>query len=460
MTTSLYPATRGSVLLLVLVVSAVLMTVTTAFFNYYGSAIRTGRIAVASVQAQALAEAGIDKAVYELNQNGSYTGESSTPLGNGVLHIAVTSVDSNTKYVTATGVVPNSVSPTAIRTVRATVSTDSSVVSFHYGIQTGQGGLEMSNSSKVIGNVYSNGNIVGTNSASIEGSAIVAGPTGVIEGMDVTGDSWSHTIRGTSTVIGNATHSVLQNTVVNGDVLADSIASCTIGGTATYDTRSGCAVAGAITTPNPNPFVPADVLPLPITEEQIDLWETESVSGGSIGSQNWSSGTRSLGPKKITGNLYLSGNAELVVTGTLWVTGEIKLSNNAIIRLASSYGSSSGVIVAGVDESASAGYIEISNSAQVLGSGATGSYLMLLSQREAGANAIKTSNTSTAAILYAGEGEIEIGNSAALKEVTAYKLKITNSATVTYESGLQNASFSSGPGGSWAFVPGTYAITE
>lgn len=460
MTISLYLTARGSVLLLVLVVSAILMTVTAAFFNYYGSAIRAGRIAFASAQAQALAEAGIDKAVYELNQNGSYTGENNTLLGNGALNIAVTSVDSNTKYVTATGIVPSGASPTAAKTVRATVSTDSSTVSFHYGIQTGQGGLEMSNSSKIIGNVYSNGNIIGTNLASIEGAAIVAGPAGIIEGMDVIGDSWSHTIRGTSTVGGNATHSMLQDTVVNGNVLADSISNCTIGGAATYDARSGCAVAGAITAPNPDPFIPADVLPLPVSEEQIDLWETEAVSGGGVDSQNWNSGTRSLGPKKINGNLYMSGNAELVVTGTLWVTGEIKLSNNAIIRLDASYGSSSGIIVAGVDESAVAGHIEISNAVQVLGSGSTGSYLMLLSQREMGSNAIKTSNTSTAAILYAGEGEIEIGNSAALKEVTARKLKITNSATVTYESGLQNTSFSSGPGGSWAFVPGTYAITK
>ena len=85
---------------------------------------------------------------------------------------------------------------------------------------------------------------------------------------------------------------------------------------------------------------------------------------------------------------------------------------------------------------------------------------MLLSQREMGSNAIKTSNSSAAAILYAGEGQIEIGNSAALKEVTAYKLKIINTATVTYESGLQNASFSNGPGGSWGVVPGTYAIIQ
>ncbi|KKT14873.1 MAG: hypothetical protein UV94_C0006G0037 [Parcubacteria group bacterium GW2011_GWC1_43_30] len=69
-----------------------------------------------------------------------------------------------------------------------------------------------------------------------------------------------------------------------------------------------------------------------------------------------------------------------------------------------------------------------------------------------GSDAIKTSNSSAAAILYAGEGQIEISNSAALKEITAYKLEINNSATVTYESGLANSNFSSGPGGGYEIL--------
>ena len=451
---------RGYILLLVLIVSAVVTTITAGFFNYYTSAIRAERFALASSQAFALAEAGIDKAVYELNQNGSYVGETNTALGNGVFSVSIANIGSNMKRVTVTSFVPNSVNPTATKEVQATIGIDSTVVSFNYGIQVGQGGLEMKNTSKIIGNAYSNGNIIGTNSARIQGAAIVSGPAGVIDGMDIDGDAWSYTIRGTSTVGGNATHSVLQNTTVMGNVVADSISNCTVSGTATYDTRTSCTVTGAATTPNPAVFVPADVAPLPISEAQIDVWEQEAAAGGIVSSQTFSSGTSNMGTKKIEGNLTLSGNAELVITGTLWVTGEIKLSNTSKIKLAASYGSSSGVIVAGIDESATTGYIEISSSAQVLGSGSAGSYIMLLSQREMGSNAIETSNSSTAAILYAGEGQIEIGNSAALKEVIAYNLEITNSATVTYESGLQNTNFSSGPGGSWKVVPGTYAITR
>ena len=455
------PPARGYILLLALVVSSVVMAVTVGFFNYYASAVQAERYALAGAQARSLSEAGIDTAVYELNRDSGYSGESETALGNGTFSISVASINGNTKRVTVTSFVPNSTNPTATKVVQATVGVDSSVVSFRYGVQIGQGGLEMSNASKIIGNAYSNGNIIGTNSARIQGTAIAAGPAGIIEGMDIDGDAWSRTIRGTSTVGGNATHSVLQDTTVTGNVVADSISNCTIGGTAAYDTRSSCTVTGTATTPNPVAFVPAAAVPLPISETQIDTWESEAAIGGTVGSQSFSSGTRNLGPIKINGNLTLSNSAEVVVTGTIWVTGEIKLSNNAIIRLSSGYGSSSGVVMAGIDESSSAGYIEIDNSAQVLGSGASGSYMLVLSQREGvSSTAIKQANGSGSAILYAGEGMVEISNNSAMKEITAEKLKISNNATITYTSGLQSASFSSGPGGSWAVVPGTYAITQ
>src|SRR3989344_3885836 len=398
---------------------------------------------VLSRQSYFLAEAGLEDVLFRL-RTGQPVGANEVLSLNGSTATIVTADVAGGKEVVATGDVAE-----VVRKVEANLILGTGIA-FHYGVQIGQGGLEMSNSSKVIGNAYSNGNIVGVNSARIQGTAIVSGPTGIIEGMDIDGDAWSHTIRGTSTVGGKATHSVLQNTTVTGNVTADSISNCTIGGTAKYDTRSSCTVTGAVTTPNPDIFIPADILPLPISEAQIDIWESEAESGGASGSQTLSGGTTYMGPKKINRNLTMSGSAVLVVTGTLWVTGEIKLSNSAIIRLDPGYGSSSGVVVAGIDESAATGYIEISNSAQVLGSGSTGSHVMLLSQKEGiGSNAIKTSNSSSAAILYAGEGQIEISNSAALKEITAYKLEINNTATVTYESGLANSNFSSGPGGGY-----------
>ena len=432
------------------------MLISVVFFLFISLAIISGLVApsvrefkIASANLDSkksyfLSESGSEDVLYRLLKSMAISENETITLDSHSATTVLTSIGSSAKQITSLGNVGSLQRKTSI------VLSTGTGASFSYGIQVGQGGFEMSNSSKIIGNAYSNGNIIGTNSARIQGKAIAAGPTGIIEGMDIDGDAWSYTIRGISTVGGNATHSILQNTIVTGNVVADSISDCTIGGTAKYDTRSSCTVTGATTTPNPDTFVPADILPLPISEAQIDVWESEAGSGGTLGSQTFSNGTRSMGPKKIDGDLIMSGDAELVVTGILWVTGEIKLDNTSKIRLSTSFGGSSGVVMAGIDESSTAGYIEISNSAQALGSGSTGSYIMLLSQREMGSNAIKTSNSSQVAILYAGEGEIEIGNSAALKEVTANKLKITNSAVVTYESGLANVNISSGPTGSWA----------
>jgi hypothetical protein len=69
-----------------------------------------------------------------------------------------------------------------------------------------------------------------------------------------------------------------------------------------------------------------------------------------------------------------------------------------------------------------------------------------------GTDAIEVQNTSSAPIYYAPHGSVEIHNSAALKEVTAYKLEIRNSATVTYDSGLANVNFSSGPAGGYEII--------
>ena len=51
--------------------------------------------------------------------------------------------------------------------------------------------------------------------------------------------------------------------------------------------------------------------------------------------------------------------------------------------------------------------------------------------------------------MYAGHGQISIENSATLRQVTGYKIKMKNSANLIYEEGLADTLFSSGPSGGW-----------
>ena len=154
--------------------------------------------------------------------------------------------------------------------------------------------------------------------------------------------------------------------------------------------------------------------------------------------------TLTLGPAKINGDLTISNSAVLTLTGTVYVTGNISISNSGRIELSSDYGSLSGMIIAD-------GTITPGNLSVLQGSGQTGSYLMALSTNTSDL-AITVGNNAAGAIFYTSNGGITVSNSFNAREVAGYKLIMSNSATITYESGLANTFFSSGPSGGWRVV--------
>src|SRR3989344_2905598 len=94
---------QGQIILIALVFFAIFVSVTTAFIGFLLASEREVRMAIASVQARALAEAGIDQAAYQLNQNQSYAGETDTALGNGAFTVTVSTIDGSSKQITVTG---------------------------------------------------------------------------------------------------------------------------------------------------------------------------------------------------------------------------------------------------------------------------------------------------------------------------------------------------------------------
>jgi Tfp pilus assembly protein PilX len=180
----------------------------------------------------------------------------------------------------------------------------------------------------------------------------------------------------------------------------------------------------------------------PVSDANITQWESDAVAGGII-TGNYSVGYAgaTLGPKKIIGNLDVSGGGVLTVTGPLWVTGNISLSGGAKMQLASSYGANDGVVVAD-------GTVSVSGGSYATGSGVTGSYIMIVSNNSSG-NAASITGGAGAMILYVPYGTINIEGGASLKEATGYKIHIEGGSHLTYESGLSSNNFSSGPSGSW-----------
>lgn len=190
-------------------------------------------------------------------------------------------------------------------------------------------------------------------------------------------------------------------------------------------------------TSQPDPTYEA----FPISDANISDWKNEAEAGGVINGNytvGWAGAT--LGPKKINGNLTVNGGGTLDLTGTLWVTGSITLNGGGKIKLASSYGTNDGVIV-------SDGTISISGGGHATGSGTSGSYLVMVTT-STGTSSI--SGGAGAVVFYAAEGILSISGGASLKSATAYQVIIDGGSTLTYESGLADLLFNSGPSGSWS----------
>jgi len=435
---------RGQVILLALVFAGIFMMVGTALVALTTTYGRAERVAVAAAQALALAEGALEKSVYELNNNPSYTGETATPLGPGTFTVVVTPIDTVTKQVTATGYVPDSVTPLATKTIRADVGIGDDRISFHYGIQAGEGGFSLANSSSITGNAYSNGPVVGAGGNYIRGSVVSAGPSGIIYGVHATGTAYAHTI-GTGQNL---------DTEIDGD--------------AYYVTKVNTTVHGTL-HPGSADLPPAE---LPISDEQIAEWEAYAESGGTITSCNAQgdyeiSSNVSLGPKKIACNLIVkTTSGVLTMTGPIWVTGNITFQTGPTIRIDPALGSENVALIA--DNPANqtgSGRIIVGQSTVFQNSGAENSFVFLISQNKSAEQggstiAIDLSQGASAMVAYARHGLVALSQSVSVNEATGYKIALSQSANVVYSTGLPSTVFDSGPGGSWSFIPGTYAITR
>ncbi|KKR31215.1 MAG: hypothetical protein UT65_C0034G0002 [Parcubacteria group bacterium GW2011_GWF2_39_8b] len=300
--------------------------------------------------------------------------------------------------------------------------------SFNYGVQVGLGGFVLENSSTITGNIYSGGPITGAGNT-ISGDAVSSGSSGLIDDVHITNSAYAHTIQD-SDVDANAYYVIKTNTTVGGTSFPNS------------------------------PDQP--VANLPISDEQIALLEADAVAGGVISSPcpYKITSTVTLGPKKITCDLEVSGSAVVTLAGSVWVTGDIDIKNSALIKISSSFpeNTSPALIADNPANRSSGSKISLQNTATFQGSGGSGnsdSYIFAISQNNSaetgGTNdAISMKNSSAGeVVLYAGHGQISIENSATLRQVTGYKIKMKNSANLIYEEGLADTLFSSGPSGGW-----------
>ncbi|MFH0923634.1 MAG: hypothetical protein V1825_02775 [Candidatus Falkowbacteria bacterium] len=394
-----------------------------------------------SLKSYYLAESGTEDAIVRVLKNYNYGPTNIFTLDGSTIDQNISESGNTTTIDVSSSYLNN------VRKLTSSLTVTTTAVSFYYGVQVGEGGLTMGNNALVIGNIYSNGIVTG-------GGSVITGDVIVANGMALSG------------------------IVVKGNVKANSIVSSKICGDAYYQnidatstnflnspTSPTCSLPLTSGTAHPG-STDMPVETMPITIDTIRSWEEDAEAGGvySDAAHCNPQVNISIGPAKLNCNLTGANGIKITLTGTLWVNGNIILPNNVIMELSSDYGENSGVIIAdNIGNETASGVITTSNNAIICGSNgynplsgtcnaSNGTYIMLLSTHLGATNAINISNNASGAIFYAFAGIANVSNNASVKEVTAYKLILANNATVTYESGLENATFSSGPGGGWEII--------
>ncbi|MEK7581527.1 MAG: hypothetical protein AAB512_04545 [Patescibacteria group bacterium] len=392
LSTTNYP---GQILVFGLIFIAVVLILTASLFGRTADLLRFGSGSVTGEEANSLSEAGIERALWQLNQTaGAYSGETNTALGTtGTFTVTVANKSSNLKTVTATGYVPNATSPKNKRVIKLDVGIDNTIIEFNYAVQVGTGGVDMENSATITGTVYSNK----TGAGSISGT-------------------------GSSRIVGNA------------------------------------YAVGTITTPDPTvtgtKHQNQTASQMPTLDYQY--WQDAATAGGitnCTGTCSISSGSPNLGPQKYIGNLTLSNTATAIMNGPIYVTGDVTIQNSASLKLNNSFGSSGSVLIVG-------GKIVTANSGGFTPTSSSPKGYILVATTSTASDAVKIQNSGVNAIFYALDGGSELSNSAQVTALVSKSMLIKNSASLTYDSGLASAQFTTGPGGSWQIIKGTYKYSN
>jgi cytoskeletal protein CcmA (bactofilin family) len=304
--------------------------------------------------------------------------------------------------------------------------------------------IVLDNGSKNASNYY----VIGANSAYTNGMAKIGKYGGVWNNTSPSGlDGYFKIyLGGLTSSIGGNTYStgVYIGSAGIGDAWAHTVQGATVDGHLYCQTGSYNNKVCDTSRPDPSPQG------YPVSDANIADWKSDATDGGTInGDYAVNASGATLGPKKITGNLTIAGGGTLTLTGTIWVQGTIYVSGGGKVKLSTSYGEKSGVLL-------SDGYINLEGGGLLTGSGFSGSYLLVLTTSNcpidpscSGNNALSVSGGAGAVVLNAQNGVMNLEGGMNAKGATAYQITATGGTTINYESGLADMNFSSGPSGGW-----------
>ncbi len=201
---------KGNVLIIVMVLFvAISLSVALGLVTPVIRASHSAQNALESKRSYFIAESGVEDVLYRLRSSMSVSSSETLVLGTQETTTTLTDIQNGQKQIESLGDSQN-----RNRSVTVTVQQGAGV-SFNYGLQVGRGGIDLAGSSGINGNVYANGNIHGTSSSFITGSAIAASSDALTtDQSNGTGTPTSGITFGNAT----ATQSVAQSFVVSEEI--------------------------------------------------------------------------------------------------------------------------------------------------------------------------------------------------------------------------------------------------
>jgi len=425
-------------LVMVLLIGLVAITSAIASSSLSSSNVQIEETIYSVEKAKYAAWAGVDELMLRLRTRQSFGASYTTTLdlGDGSTVSATITGNVNQKIIVATGYVGS-----VVRNLQVVVASSSSKASFIFAAQAGVGGFEIekavvTGANGTDGNVYSNGNVLGVSSSSgSNGSRILGGvwATGYIGGLSSPSSGGVY---------------------VKKNAWANSMTACNIGGTAkSPNPPTNCPHTGAYIISDPPPATS-------LLTVDVDYWKNKASSGTTWngncvlggGASDCTLGTSNLGNIKILGNFTSSNGQTFKLTGPVWVTGNMSLSNNVIVNIDNALGTQAPVVVLSSTTSpATLGKLDMSNNVTFNknSSGAGSIFISENTSINCASPAISMSNNAAGVVLISLSGCLSVQENATLNDAVAYKIHLYNNSQITYDPSLAKAIVDPGSGG-WA----------
>lgn len=305
----------GFILLTVLVSTVFIMLIGIASLDLITANLRTARQERYLVNAQFAADAGIDDAVRQLNNDSNWTGNGmeQTLFSNSefktTFQTTVTNGSTNLqKFIDVTAKAYAPATSTTPKYVRKYSVEMRGITAGNFSVVTGVGGLIMTNSSKIVGgSVYVNGTISMANTAQIGLSTKPVSVRAAHQNCPIPATSAYPRVCGTGEN-GQPITISSPNAVIYGDVQA------------TNQTDGSNMYSPGLVSGSPT------VATLPAHDRAAQISAVTSTLNGNFsctnGSYTWPANYH------ITGNVSISNSCEVTVSGDVWIGGTLSMSNS------------------------------------------------------------------------------------------------------------------------------------